>query len=183
MLDSLRKRGVDVSGDRRSGDQDWADCDPLRVALTGRSLPISAARLARCGAATSMIACCNVPAICIWDPYFLQGELCAETPALFARARQLGLTTSLDTNYDPSPSSGRVAWQRCCSRPISFCPTKPNQAWQERYFDTALQNLSASGALVVASLARRAQWRVQGKLATAHALKVDVVDTTGGRYL
>jgi len=34
--------------------------------------------------------------------YFLQTKLQPELPALFRRARALGLTTSLDTNYDPS---------------------------------------------------------------------------------
>ncbi len=34
--------------------------------------------------------------------YFLQTKLQPDLPALFHRARSLGLTTSLDTNYDPS---------------------------------------------------------------------------------
>ncbi len=34
--------------------------------------------------------------------YFLQTGLQPDLPALFQRARELGLTTSLDTNYDPS---------------------------------------------------------------------------------
>jgi sugar/nucleoside kinase (ribokinase family) len=34
--------------------------------------------------------------------YFLQTNLQPGLPALFRRARELGLTTSLDTNYDPS---------------------------------------------------------------------------------
>jgi sugar/nucleoside kinase (ribokinase family) len=34
--------------------------------------------------------------------YFLQTKLQPNLPALFQRARSLGLTTSLDTNYDPS---------------------------------------------------------------------------------
>jgi sugar/nucleoside kinase (ribokinase family) len=34
--------------------------------------------------------------------YFLQTMLQPDLPALFRRARSLGLTTSLDTNYDPS---------------------------------------------------------------------------------
>lgn len=34
--------------------------------------------------------------------YFLQTKLQPDLPALFKRARNLGLTTSLDTNYDPS---------------------------------------------------------------------------------
>lgn len=34
--------------------------------------------------------------------YFLQTKLQAGLPSLFKRARALGLTTSLDTNYDPS---------------------------------------------------------------------------------
>src|SRR5689334_2441192 len=36
--------------------------------------------------------------------YFLQKSLQSDLPALFRRARSLGLTTSLDTNYDPSES-------------------------------------------------------------------------------
>jgi len=34
--------------------------------------------------------------------YFLQTKLQPDLPALFKRARSLGLTTSLDTNYDPT---------------------------------------------------------------------------------
>ncbi len=34
--------------------------------------------------------------------YFLQDALRPELPGLFARARAIGLSTSLDTNYDPS---------------------------------------------------------------------------------
>jgi sugar/nucleoside kinase (ribokinase family) len=34
--------------------------------------------------------------------YFLQTKLQPDLPNLFRRARSLGLTTSLDTNYDPS---------------------------------------------------------------------------------
>ncbi len=34
--------------------------------------------------------------------YFLQAALQPDLPGLFKRARTLGLTTSLDTNYDPS---------------------------------------------------------------------------------
>jgi sugar/nucleoside kinase (ribokinase family) len=34
--------------------------------------------------------------------YFLQTNLQPDLPSLFRRARALGLTTSLDTNYDPS---------------------------------------------------------------------------------
>lgn len=34
--------------------------------------------------------------------YFLQPKLQPDLPSLFKRARSLGLTTSLDTNYDPS---------------------------------------------------------------------------------
>jgi sugar/nucleoside kinase (ribokinase family) len=34
--------------------------------------------------------------------YFLQTKLQPDLPALFKRAHSLGLTTSLDTNYDPS---------------------------------------------------------------------------------
>ncbi len=34
--------------------------------------------------------------------YFLQTELQPDLPHVFQRARSLGLTTSLDTNYDPS---------------------------------------------------------------------------------
>jgi sugar/nucleoside kinase (ribokinase family) len=34
--------------------------------------------------------------------YFLQTKLRPNLPSLFRRAHSLGLTTSLDTNYDPS---------------------------------------------------------------------------------
>ena len=181
MLDSLRKRGVDVSA---------VIVDPaIKTGLTViLSRGADRAILTYLGGSIGTLRRSDIDDSLLqrarhlhMGSYFLQGELCAETPALFARARQLGLTTSLDTNYDPSEQwQGGVA--EVLQQTDLFLPNETEliKLGRSDNFDTALQNLSASGALVVAKLgAQGAMARVQGTILTAPALKVDVVDTTG----
>lgn len=113
--------------------------------------------------------------------YYLQGELCAETPALFQRAHKLGLTTSLDTNYDPTEQ-----WQGGVADVLPHTDIfLPNEIELTRIggsdeFATALQNLGRFGAKVIAKLGARGAMTIEnGNVLTAPALKVDVVDTTG----
>lgn len=101
MLDELGKRGVDVanvvvrSGQptglsvilNRGDDRAILTLPGLIPALRAPDVSDSMLRQARHLHVAS---------------YFLQTELQAGLPSLFQRARGLGLTTSLDTNYDPS---------------------------------------------------------------------------------
>lgn len=101
MLDELQKRGVDVShvivredGQtglsvilNRGADRAILTHPGLIAALRASDIPDSLLQTARHLHVAS---------------YFLQTNLQPDLPSLFRRARTLGLTTSLDTNYDPS---------------------------------------------------------------------------------
>jgi sugar/nucleoside kinase (ribokinase family) len=101
MLEAMAARGVDVSrvitrSDGQTGlsvilnrgaDRAILTYPGLIAALQEPDLPDSLLRQARHLHVAS---------------YFLQTALQPGLPALFRRARQFGLTTSLDTNYDPS---------------------------------------------------------------------------------
>lgn len=101
MLDEMSKRGVDVSNvivrsDGQTGlsvilnqqsDRAILTHPGLIAELQASAIPDSLLAQARHLHAAS---------------YFLQTKLQPDLPTLFQRARSLGLTTSLDTNYDPS---------------------------------------------------------------------------------
>ena len=103
MLDEMQKRGVDVShvivrqGGQtglsvilnRGADRAILTCPGLIAALRASDIPEALLREARHLHVAS---------------YFLQTSLQPDLPDLFRRARAFGLTTSLDTNYDPSES-------------------------------------------------------------------------------
>lgn len=101
MLDEMSKRGVDVSHViiRKAGQTG------LSVILNNgvdRSILTHAGLIAELGASDipdSLLAQARHLHVA---SYFLQTKLQPDLPALFKRARSLGLSTSLDTNYDPS---------------------------------------------------------------------------------
>lgn len=101
MLDEMSRRGVDVADVivrsdgqtglsvilNRAGDRAILTHPGLIAALRAEDLPDALLRRARHLHVAS---------------YFLQTNLQPDLPSLFRRARALGLTTSLDPNYDPS---------------------------------------------------------------------------------
>ena len=100
MLDEMQKRDVDVSNvivrDGQTGlsvilnsgvDRAILTHPGLVAALRASDIPETLLRQTRHLHAAS---------------YFLQTDLQPGLPALYQRAREIGLTTSLDTNYDPS---------------------------------------------------------------------------------
>jgi len=100
MLDEMQKRDVDVSN------------VIVRDGQTGLSVILSSgidrAILTHPGLVAALRAS-DIPETFLRQTrhlhvasYFLQTDLQPGLPALFQRARELGLTTSLDTNYDPS---------------------------------------------------------------------------------
>lgn len=101
MLDAMRERGVDVSAVRVTGDVPTG----ASVILTnGRDRAILTAR-GTIGAVTAE----DVPAGMLRQArhlhigsWFLQDGLRPDAAALLAAARDAGLTTSLDPNWDPS---------------------------------------------------------------------------------
>lgn len=112
--------------------------------------------------------------------YFLQPRLAAGLPALFARARAAGVTTSLDTNWDPA---GR--WSGVRDALAVTDVFLPNAA--ELAAVTGIEDPSAAAATLVAggttvvfkdgAAGGRAWW--PGGSCRAPGLPVDVVDTTG----
>lgn len=112
--------------------------------------------------------------------YFLQTSLAANLPGLFSRARSLGLSTSLDTNYDPTEQwSGFDALlavtnvflpneKEACSLTATGEAQAAADILQEKVETLAIK-MGAKGALSV-----KAGQRIQ-----VPSLPVKVVDTVG----
>lgn len=112
--------------------------------------------------------------------YFLQTSLAANLPSLFSRARSLGLSTSLDTNYDPTEQwSGFDALlavtnvflpneKEACSLTATGEAQAAADMLQEKVETLAIK-MGAKGALSV-----KAGQRIQ-----VPSLPVKVVDTVG----
>jgi sugar/nucleoside kinase (ribokinase family) len=113
--------------------------------------------------------------------YFLQTKLQPGTPALFRRARKLGLTTSLDCNWDPSERWDSGIRQALAETDVFF----PNE-------DEALRLAGCSdvreAAAELGKLARIVAVKMGARGALIHsaggafeapAVKVKVVETTG----
>ncbi|WKZ47074.1 MAG: sugar kinase [Anaerolineales bacterium] len=101
MLDEMQKRGVDVGNvivhpNGQTGLSVILNRESDRAILTHSGL---IAELQASAIADSLLAQARHLHVA---SYFLQTKLQPDLPELFKRARSLGLTTSLDTNYDPS---------------------------------------------------------------------------------
>lgn len=112
--------------------------------------------------------------------YFLQTALQPGLPGLLRRARSLRLTTSLDTNWDPSGEWR--AFDRLLSLVDVFLPNE-NEALaltRSQTVEQALERLSLHCRTVAIKLGAQGGIARRGQ-ETAHtpALKVDVVDTIG----
>jgi sugar/nucleoside kinase (ribokinase family) len=101
MLDEMEKRGVDVSNVIiREGEPTG-----LSVILnqgTDRAILTHSGSIAALQASEISDALLQRARHLHVASYFLQKNLQRDLPGLFGRARAMGLTTSLDTNYDPS---------------------------------------------------------------------------------
>lgn len=129
--------------------------------------------------------------------YFLHPHLAAGLPQLFARAHRAGCTTSLDTNWDPAerwdgvrealvetdvflPNTAELlavaSPLASTSSPSLPCPDEEQLAlWHD-----AAAKLAVNGTLVVVKAGERGAFAVGAAArASAPALQVDVVDTTG----
>jgi sugar/nucleoside kinase (ribokinase family) len=112
--------------------------------------------------------------------YFLQTELQPGLPGLFQRAHDLGLTTSLDTNWDPSGKwSG---FDELLGQVDAFLPNQ-NEALAisaAAGVETALRILSRKCRVVAIKSGQAGGRARQGdEIAIAAALPVQVVDTVG----
>jgi sugar/nucleoside kinase (ribokinase family) len=112
--------------------------------------------------------------------YFLQTALQSGLPGLFVRARSIGLTTSLDTNWDPSGEWR--GFDELLRLTNIFLPNE-NEALALSGASTAeaaLQILSRKSQVVVIKCGRSGALARQGNITTsAPALPMQVVDTIG----
>ena len=179
-LECLRTRHVDVS----------------RVALdpglkTGVTVAISSPRdralVSFSGSITALTAE-DVSDACLAEfqhlhvsSYYLQEKLRPGLPDLFARARRLGLTTSLDPGFDPSERWGDDLRETLRQVDV-FLPNEVElrSLTGVEEVGEALARLENGTTRTVAKLGREgAATREHGRLLRAPALPVEPVDTTG----
>jgi sugar/nucleoside kinase (ribokinase family) len=112
--------------------------------------------------------------------YFLQSGLRPGLPNLFQRARSLGLSTSLDTNWDPSGEWSGL--EELLGRVDVFLPNE-NEAMAltgAPAIDTALHALGQKCKSVAVKLGASGAIACRGEeIAQAGALPIQVVDTIG----
>jgi sugar/nucleoside kinase (ribokinase family) len=112
--------------------------------------------------------------------YFLQTKLHPGLPALFQHAHALGLTTSLDANYDPSEKW--LGFDELLSNTDIFLPNKTEALSITKTTDveTASKQLAEKGELVAVKLgADGALACMQNKITYAKSVEVNVVDAVG----
>jgi sugar/nucleoside kinase (ribokinase family) len=112
---------------------------------------------------------------------FLQTALRPAFPALLHRARELGLSTSLDPGWDPAACWGEDLYRALKSTDILFLNEHEAKALTARASaEAALQELSPRGALAVCKLGPDGALMMQGgEVDRIAAHRVPVVDTTG----
>ncbi len=179
MLDEMQKRHVDVSNVivrddgqtglsvilNRGSDRAILTHTGLIAALQAKDIPDSLLRQARHLHVAS---------------YFLQTALQPDLPALFRKARALGLSTSLDINYDPSE-----AWagfdELLLSTNVLFLNEKEALSLSgESNVDLAISSIGAKvDALAVKLGPDGAVGMRSGHKVSAPSIPVNVVDTVG----
>ena len=112
--------------------------------------------------------------------YFLQTQLQPDIPELFRRARVLGLTTSLDTNWDPSEQW--TGMHDLLPLVDVFLPNE-NEACALAKMDSVMDSartLSVNSKIVAVKMGADGGLAVAGDtLVQAPAIQVEVVDTVG----
>lgn len=112
--------------------------------------------------------------------YFLQTKLQPDLPALFQRAYSFGLTTSLDTNYDPSEKW--LGFAELLSVTDIFFPNKTEalSITGQDNIESAAKQLASKSRLVAIKLgAEGAILQTGDKLIFTSSIPVKVVDTVG----
>ncbi len=113
--------------------------------------------------------------------YFLQRRLAPDLPSLFDEAHRLGVTTSLDPNWDPS-GGWDGSLHDVLARTDVFLPNgvEAMRIAGEDAIEGAVLRLARSAGLVVAKLGQEGAIAAQGtNLVRAPGLQVDPTDTTG----
>ena len=112
--------------------------------------------------------------------YFLQTALQPGLPALFQRAHSLGLSTSLDTNYDPSEQW--AGFDQLLAVTDVFLPNEAEACSLTRSASTEPAAQQLSGRVKTLALKLGAQGALglaDGQLVRIASLPVSVVDTVG----
>jgi sugar/nucleoside kinase (ribokinase family) len=184
MLDEMQKRNVDVSNVIIRSDGQTG----LSVIL---NQPFDYAQGDR-AILTHLGLIPNLQASDIPDPllrqahhlhvasYFLQTKLQPDLSALFQCAHSLGLTTSLDTNYDPSEKW--IGFDELLSATDIFLPNKTEalSITQLDDVESAAKQLANKSKLVAVKLgADGAMLRTKDKTIFKPSIPVNIVDTIG----
>jgi sugar/nucleoside kinase (ribokinase family) len=179
MLDEMQKRNVDVSNvivrpDAQTGLSVILNRDADRAILTHLGL---IAELQASDVSDSLLRQTRHLHVA---SYFLQTKLQPDLPALFQRAHSLGLTTSLDTNYDPSEKW--LGFDELLSVTDVILPNKTEALSITKSGDIE----SASRQLACKSKLAAIKFGAQGALACSgnniiqsESISVKVVDTVG----
>ncbi len=111
---------------------------------------------------------------------YLQPELAQGLADVFARARQAGVTTSLDTNWDPAEHWASITAILAYTDVFLPNATELRAVTREDDVEVAAAKLVAAGTTVVMKngAAGAKAWNSDGEWAAA-GRTVDVVDTTG----
>lgn len=112
--------------------------------------------------------------------YFLQTSLQPDLPALFQRARTFGLTTSLDTNYDPTEVW--TGFDELLAVTNVFLPNEKEALSLARAatIQLAADRLAAKAETVGIKLGAEGALGVhKGEKARVASMPVDVIDTVG----
>jgi sugar/nucleoside kinase (ribokinase family) len=179
MLDEMQKRNVDISNviirpDGQTGLSVILNQDADRAILTHLGL-------------IADLRASNIPDRLLRQArhlhvasYFLQTKLQPDLPALFQRAHSLGLTTSLDTNYDPSEKW--IGFDELLSATDIFLPNKKEalSITQLDDVESAAQQLANKSKFIAIKLgADGAALRTQDKIIFVPSIPVNIVDTIG----
>ena len=179
MLDEMKKREVDVSHvifrqDGKTGLSVILNQELDRAILTHAGL-IPALKTS------------DIPETLIQNSrhlhvasYFMQTKLQPDLPALFKKVRDLGLTTSLDTNYDPSEKW--TGFDELLSETNVFFPNQKEalSLSREANIDLAAIKLGMKVEVLAVKLGADGAIGVQGdEKVQVDSIPVRVVDTVG----
>ena len=179
MLDEMSRRNVDVSNvivrsDGQTGLSVILNNGPDRAILTNSGL-------------IAELQASDIPDDLLLQSrhlhvasYFLQTKIQPDLPGLFHRAHSLGLTTSLDTNYDPSEQW--IGFDELLSVTDVFLPnqTEALSITKSSDVESAARQLSTLAKLVAVKLGADGTLACSNKdTFTALSIPVNVVDTVG----
>jgi sugar/nucleoside kinase (ribokinase family) len=179
MLDEMQKRNVDVSNviirsDGQTGLSVILNQGVDRAILTHPGLM---ATLRASDIPDTLL--CKARHLHIAS-YFLLTQLQPDLPDLFRRARSFGLTTSLDTNYDPSEKW--IGFDELLSATDIFLPNKTEALSITRSNDveSAAKQIANKSKLVAIKLgAEGGVARTNDKMIFSPSISVNIVDTIG----